>query len=413
MIEWDPVVRAHHAREVGRLRAGRRLAISPDRAWRAVVEASAPFRLGLRYRAVPDVRLYTGDALIPGPGDRLPGPDDHSFDHYLARLAGDGVPAGGFQLIVTDPLVLDFALWSEVRDLVRGLLARIGAPVLPVICELVLGTFARTPRGFTRRMRCAMATAVLAGQLRTRIWNRAWQRSPNEIRDFDAHRPDQIVTARPGDVVYVPADRWHLDEALAPCLALRLWIPSAGSNTGAEVAQVVSELAAERLGVDGAAPFVPLAARGPTRAAPPELRRTGRCVSELARGPELARELAIRWARRVSACGLEPVPAARSIALPAAARVRRDPGTPIVRMRWRGESIWAANGHGFTLRSGERALHRIVRSLERRDATVGALCGDDPGLHAALAVLAEIRAITVDGADAEADAEAQIDDGAR
>ena len=56
-INWEPVVRAHRAREVGRLRAGRRLAISPDRAWRTVVAASTPFRLGTRYRAVPDVRL--------------------------------------------------------------------------------------------------------------------------------------------------------------------------------------------------------------------------------------------------------------------------------------------------------------------------------------------------------------------
>ncbi len=417
-IDWDPVVRAHRASEVGRLRAGCRLAISPDRAWRAVVEASAPFRLGMRFRAVPDVRLYTGDVAVASPGHRLPGPDDRSLDDYVARLAGEGAASGGFQLVVTDPLVLDFALWAEVRGLVRGLLAQIGAPVLPVVSELVLEAFARTPRGFTRRMHCAVVTAVLAGRLRTRIWRRLWQRSPNEIRDFDAHRPDQVVTARAGDVVYCPADRWHLDEALAPCLALRLWIPAAGSDTGGEVARLVSELVAERLGGDdGAAPFVPLAPRGAACAVPPELRRTGRCVAELARSPQLARELAIRWARRVSACGLEPVPAARSIALPAAARVRRDPGTPIVRMRWRGESIWAANGHGFTLRSGERALHRIVRSLEHREAAVGALCGDDPGLAAALALLAEIRAITVAG-DAAGDAvgaagRASIEDGAR
>jgi hypothetical protein len=259
-----------------------------------------------------------------------------------------------------------------------------------VICELVVGTFARPPRGFTRRMHRAVVTAVLAGRLRTRIWRRLGRRSPNELRDRDAPPPDQVVTARPGDLVYWPADRWHLDEALAPCLALRLWIPAAGSDAGAGVAQAVGELVAERLGGDGgAAPFSPLA----PRAVPPELRRAGRCVAELARGPELARELAIRWARRVSACGLEPVPAARAIALPRTARVRRDPGTPIVRMRWQGESIWAANGHGFALRGGERALLRIVRSLERRAAAVGALCGDDPGLRAALAALAEVRAI--------------------
>jgi hypothetical protein len=403
MIAWDSVVHAHAAGEVGRLRAGRRLAISADRAWRAVVDASAPFRLGTRFRAVPDVRLYAGDALIASPGDRLPGPDDRSLDGYIARITGPGgalAGSGGFQLVVTDPLVLDFALWAEVRDLVRGLLARIGVPVLPVVCELVVGAFARTPRGFTRRMHCVVVTAVLAGRLRTRIWNRLWQRSPSEIRDADAHRPDQIVTARAGDLVYWPADRWHLDDAIAPCLALRLWIPAAGGDAGAEVAQVVGELA----GLDGdrgAVPFLPFSQRGPG-AVPPALRSAGRRVAELARSPELARALAIRWARRVSACGLEPVPAARAIALSGAARVRRDPATPIVRMRWRDEAIWAANGHGFTLHSGERALHRIVRSLDRPGATVAALCGDDPGLRAALAVLAEARAITVAGTLAEA-----------
>ncbi|HEX3761565.1 MAG TPA: hypothetical protein VHW23_22865 [Kofleriaceae bacterium] len=396
MIDWDPVIRAHRAREVGRLRAGRQLAISADRAWRAVVAASAPFRLGTRFRAVPDVRLYTGDALVASPGDRLPGPDDRSLDDYVARIAGP-TGAGGFQLVVTDPLVIDFALWAEVRDLLRGLLARIGAPVLPVVGELVLGTFACTPRGFTKRMHCAVVTVVLAGRLRTRIWHRLWQRSPSEIRDLDAHRPDQVVTARAGDVLYWPADRWHLDEALAPCLALRLWIPAVGRDTAAEIAQVVSALAAERLGDGGDVPYLALAPHGPTGAVPAELARAGRLIGALARGPALPRELAIRWARRVSACGLEPVPAARAIALPDTARLRRDPGTPIVRMRWRGESIWAANGHAFTLRRGERALHRIVRGLERRGATLATLCDGDPGVRAALELLAEARAITVAG----------------
>src|SRR5262249_41140234 len=89
MITWDPVVRAHRAREVGRLRAARPLAALTDRAWRAVIEASAPFRLGMRVGAVPDVQLYAGDALVVSPGDRLPGPDDRSLDDYVARLTGE------------------------------------------------------------------------------------------------------------------------------------------------------------------------------------------------------------------------------------------------------------------------------------------------------------------------------------
>lgn len=398
MIDWDPLVRAVRRRRAVRLRAGRGIAISPDRAWAAVVQASAPFRLGMRFRAVPDVRFYAGDELVRSPGDRLPGTDDRSLGDYVTRVAAPGASAGGFQLVVTDPLVIDFALWAEVRELVRGLFARIGAPVLPVVGELVLGTFARTPRGFTKRMHHAVVTVVLAGQLRTRLWNALWQRSPNEIREFDMHRPERVLTGRAGDILYWPEDRWHLDEALAPCLALRLWIPAAGSRPDAVVTQLAGELVAQRLGAagDGAVPYLPLPARGRgATAAPRPLQRTGRLLGALARGPDLPRELAILWARRVSACGLEPVPPARAIALPATARVRRDPRTPIVQMRWRGESIWAANGHGFALRSGERALRRILRALERGDAEVGALCGEDAGLRAALALLAEVRALTV------------------
>jgi hypothetical protein len=400
-IDWTAVARAHRDGRAIRLRAGRRLAISPERAFAAAVAASAPFRIGTRFRAAPDVQFFAGDDLVRAPGDRLPGPDDRSLDAYVARVAA-AEPAP-FQLVVTHPLVVDFALWAEVRDLVRGLFAQIGAPVLPVVGELVLGTFRDSPRGFAKRMHCAAVTVVLAGRLRARLWRRLWQPSPNEIRGVDGHPPDATLTARAGDVLYWPADRWHLDEAIGPCLALRLWIPGAGSDVTSGVAQALGELVADRLDAApaGAVPYAAVArpssrgARATRTTAPRPLRDVGRELGELARGPELARELAIQWVRRVSACGLEPVPPARPIALPAGARVRRDPRTPIVEMRWRGESIWAANGHGFALRRGGRALRRMLTALERGDAEVDALCGDAPGLRVALELLAEVGALVV------------------
>src|SRR5262249_45277467 len=126
MIDWEPLVRAHRDRRPVRMRTGRRTAISPDRAFDAVVQASRPFRLGTLFRATPDVRLYIGEALVRSPGDRLPGGEDRSFDDYVERVgAGQGPSLERFQLVVTHPLVIDFALWAEVRDLMRGLFARI------------------------------------------------------------------------------------------------------------------------------------------------------------------------------------------------------------------------------------------------------------------------------------------------
>jgi hypothetical protein len=167
---------------------------------------------------------------------------------------------------------------------------------------------------------------------------------------------------------------------------------------------VISELLAERLGADagGAVPYLAYPARGRCPRAPAgPLLRAAAVLDELARGPALARELAILWAKRVSACGLEPVPAPLGIELAPGDRVRRDPRTEIVRMRRHGESIWAVNGHAFALRgTGERALRRIVASLERGGGRVDALCRGDAGVHAVLEMLAELRALAVTAVEA-------------
>ena len=180
VIDWAPVIHAHRQHRAVRLRAGRTFAISVERVWRAVIEASAPLRLGTRFRAVPDVRLFTGDELVISPGERLPGAGDHSLDDYVARTPGS------FQLVVTHPLVIDFALWADVRALVHGLFARIGAPVLPVVCELVLGRFDRSPRGFTKRMDHAVVTVVLAGELRVRLLRRGRHAAHRRLLDREA-----------------------------------------------------------------------------------------------------------------------------------------------------------------------------------------------------------------------------------
>lgn len=394
MTEWQPLVHAYRARRAFRIRPRRRIAITPERAFAAIVEASRPFRLGARFRAVPDVRFYSGDDLLRSPGELLPGDGDRTLAEYAARIAPR---APQFQLVVTHPLVLDFALWAEVRRHARAIFDGIGYPVLPVVSELVIGTFARTPRGFTKRLHHAPLTFVLGGALRARLWDALWQRSPNEICDFDDHPPSQVIDAEPGDAVWWPADRWHLDGAGGGvCALLRLWIPDAGSATGAMVQQLAAAQLEAQLGGSEAVPYL-RATRGGQATAPRPLLRAGARLGEIVCGPTLARELAIGWAKRVSACGLEPVPATVPCVLHDSARVRRDPSTPIVRMRWRDETIWAANGHAFALRAGERALHRLVEGLASRASSVAAICDGDPSVRGALEQLAEMGALSVRG----------------
>ncbi len=103
----------------------RGVAESPDvqLAYEAVVAAAEPFRAGTRFRALPNVRFFVDGGQIRAPGDLLPGTEDLTADHYATRMAGRK-----YLLTVEQPLLLDFRLWSQVRDLVAPLWRQVGCP---------------------------------------------------------------------------------------------------------------------------------------------------------------------------------------------------------------------------------------------------------------------------------------------
>jgi hypothetical protein len=393
MTPWAGLV-DHWDRAPARLRTrGRHAPISPDDAYRAAALASRPFRHGSRLRAVPDVRFYIGSEQVRAPGDLLPGPDDSSLAAYLRR-ASRAVSPHGFQLVIEQPLAIDDAIWRQARDLVRDLFDRVGYPTLPLQVELILGHFACSPRGVSKPLDRAALTIPLVGDWRSRLWRSLPPGSPSEHLPDDLGRPTCELAAAAGDVLYWPSAYWHVDAPPGAAMALRLWIPAPGCRTSAPVRDAVTALMTDAL-VAGDVPYLAFPPARNAIAAPPML-RAARALTAVVRGPALMRALRIEWARRVSACGLQPVPDPDRRELADSDRVRFDPRQPIIQMPGPdGEVIWAVNGHAFAVREhGHRALTRLM-TLLAREASVEEICGSDTSLRAALELLVEIRALRV------------------
>lgn len=370
-IDWKRFVAHHWERAPGKaaLPGGSPLPI--DDVFAMAARAAAPFRDGLRFRAIPDVRFLAGGSQLHAPGGRLPAATDRTFGRYLARLRrqhGDR----GFQLLITHPLMIDFALWSRARALLSDLLDEIGVPVLPIACELVLGSWARSSGGSQARPHHAPLTFVLHGEL-TALLGR-----PGRAGDG---APPLALVGRAGDMLCWPSGTPH-EEAGRDCVALRAWIPVAGARVADAVKDVAvalmdrrreerqergargerGEAGARAAQADHRVPYLPLPAarrRGEVGAAAP-LVAAARLLGEVTR-EELPRAMQIQWAKRVSARALEPVP-------PAAAEPALSDGAlllltaPPLIMPLGGElSIWAVHGHAFSVRDEAAARAVLAR----------------------------------------------------
>ncbi|MBO0804944.1 MAG: hypothetical protein J2P25_17955 [Nocardiopsaceae bacterium] len=356
--------------------------VDARRAYDVVVTASEPFRAGTRFRALPDVRFLTDEGQIRAPGDLLPGPGDRGVDQYVKRLG-----AGGILLSAEQPLLLDFTLWSQVRDLISPLWDQVGYPVLPVIAELAIGKGSVDAGGMSREATHASLTWVLWGGMEIR------SRSSDPMRAADANPPGDTLRGRTGDLLYWPAHYRHAIDYGEGCLALRLRIPADRRLPAAAVKDLLSDrLQAGRDGNDDV-PYLAFPPEPGPDGASPQMEPLAAIGDALTgEGPELDRLLRIGWARRVSAAGLEPVPGPREPGtfrhdqrVRSTARIIRMTDEP-------GSSIWAVNGHAFTVRGP------LADTLPGRLASpvpVGELAGEGSGVLALLRKLHELRGIEV------------------
>ncbi|MFC0602558.1 hypothetical protein [Streptomyces palmae] len=399
---WDHLAMHHREGSAAMLRvwdSGRDVPPVDDRlVYRTMASAAAPFRAGTRFRALPDVRFLVEGGSIAAPGDLLPDPEDSSAAEYERRLDAR-MPGQGRLLVVEQPLLLDYELWSQTRRLIDPLWQRIGTPVLPVVTELLAGggiTVAADPEVADTH---ATLTLVLAGGLTVRP-------------GADGGGGDApAVQATAGQAVYRPAGPRAEVGHLPGTLALRLRIPVAPRLLHRAVEDVVSGLLQERRygGEDDAVPYLAYPPVEDRWGATPDvlpLAATAAALMQECEGPRLERVLRILSARRASAGGLEPVPPPRQSPPPEAAHAVRTTA-PVLRMPDGDDWIWAVNGHAFALRGklGELLLERLGEVTDAAP-TVDDLCRQFPrSAHAGvLALLRKLHALrAVDLVDAPTD----------
>ncbi|MBZ3913439.1 hypothetical protein [Streptomyces acidiscabies] len=383
-IDWPRFAHDHWEREPTRLPAPPPATIEALHA--LTVHASAPFRAGTRFGVTPDVQLLIGDGRLRAPGALLP--DDPTPDAYHDRL-DTAVPGHGHLLTVRQPLLLDFALWAAVREAIQGLWREVGWPNLPLTAEILTGDRFTQHAGAAEPPTHAAFTWILRGRMDVRLWDEAQGPPPAEIADGGV----PTLSGGPGDLLYWPGDRRHVDVYRERCTALRLRVPVDRRLPFAALRDLLADQVHARRGHDETVPYFPLGADIGEPLA--RLTGLGDDLRDLVGGERLRRTLRVRWAALRSAAGLEPIPAPRD-AVPLA------PDTPI---RLTGEivrmpdgprhEVWAVNGNVFTLPTA--AADRVYGALRGGERTrVAEVChalGDDKNVLALLERLYRLRGL--------------------
>lgn len=317
--------------------------VDPRRCFEAVRTASTLFRAGTRAGSLPDVCFYTTDGQLRAPAARLPGPDDQDLPGYLDRIE-HGFNGRDWLLTVECPLLVDFTLWFEVRDLLRELWQRVGWPVLPVKVELAVGHGYPRTRNVVLPPTEAGLLWVLAGTMQARLW-----RDDADGSEPDIAAPALELDGEAGDLLYWPAD-FRVSEVLGDgCMTLRLEVTGAHRKAMAIVKNALADMAQRAPEYAEAIPPhlpypAPAGADGSVAIAGPNPDHDT-LMRRLTRAPELGRTLRCEWAARRSAAGLEPAPPPLPHStldyddrIRAIAEIVRMPDGP-------GRVIWAVNGH--------------------------------------------------------------------
>jgi hypothetical protein len=357
VVDWAEFGRRYWNREPVRLRAS--APVQLQQVYEMTVEAAAPFRAGLRYRVLPDVRFVIGDAQLRAPGTLLPDSADRTVNGYFDRLDA-ALPGEGYLLAAAQPLALDFALWAAMRASFAGLWREVGWPNLGMTTEFLIGDRFAQHSDLSCPPTHAVLTWVLHGSLDLRLWDEWMGTPPAGAADPNSDVPAaHRLRANAGDLVYWPATRRWADIGADRCVAVRVRIPVDGRLAFNAVRDLVYATMQPGRGFDALVPYFPVTdstTMDDSDGLVDHLGVLGRRVREAATSGDLVRTLRVQWAARRSAAGLEPIPPARegrNWCPDDLVRVSAE----IVRMADdASRELWAVNGHVFALQA-ESAEH--------------------------------------------------------
>ncbi|QQQ01729.1 cupin domain-containing protein [Lysobacter enzymogenes] len=345
-----------------------------DEVFRSAVAAAARSRR--RLPEEPDNTVLTlGRLQQLDPAPWMPRCEDASLDGYRQRMLA-ALGERRYALVISAFHSYRWPLWRSERAFFAPLWREAGLPVTGAITTLFHGNYESTPVG-VHRDRFATFMVPVQGRKRMRFWTRKpWREAISTLPDYRAHLHSSfLVEAEPGDVLYWPADYYHVGESVdgGVCTSVNLGVPRHEHRPVYELEDLMVDLGRADAQIDPAAQLLraalpaDLAVLAPARigadgvlaeALPPALRAALDSARAMAAPAALRTRVRAVSLQRLSAGGFEPPPArapARAFAADARAALidtvlrRREPGG------WR----FAAHGHGLRV-DGEAAAERAL-----------------------------------------------------
>jgi hypothetical protein len=340
----------------------------------------------------------------------LPLDSDTSLVRYMERLHRE-LNGREFTLLLANPHLFDRRIKRTTSDFLDALLARTGIPCGGVDTGIFLGRYGQTPFGVHRGQMSVMTFPVV-GTKRFLLWERGYGEANADIRDalqYDRHLPraiEKIATA--GDVLYWPADFWHIADGTvdySAALNVGFWWdrPPLQRSVHALTEALAGELANDpdptraARAEDGVAVCLTTDGKRSRRSGdsvvlPRELEYMRATIRAAVAGPALDSILSTAWLAFASGCGFRDLPELAPLAESIDHSVTLAPVEGAVTLSSvlpDGQIAVAAEGHVITVPNVAAVAVPLVAFESGSDATCLIDQTPDPQERRALVRLAE------------------------
>lgn len=330
----------------------------------------------------PDNSIVTLDRLQQlDPWPWMPRRDDGSMAGYRQRMLRS---LGGrrYALVISAFHSHRWRLWHREREFFAPLWREAGLPITGAITTLFHGNYESTPVG-VHRDRFATFMIPVEGRKRMRFWaSKPWREPVSTLPDYRAHlRSSFLIEAGPGDVLYWPADYYHVGESIdgGVSTSVNLGVPRTEHRPVYELEDLMVDIGQADSLIDPAAQLLRARLRADLPALahaaidahgvldpglPPALHEAWSEARALTGARAIARRVGAVSLQRLSAGGFEPVPPRRRArGFDPAQRLALS--TQVLQRHDRDGWQFAAHGHGLRIDGPARAERELLRRLDR------------------------------------------------
>ena len=338
----------------------------PEEAFQASVRASNAFRAGDN-----DVRIYfyiDHTQVVADVEKHLPKANDQTAANYAQRIRRN-LKGRRFALILQEVQAHHASLWLRLRKFQREFEQGSGISGHGAKATLFLGDYEATPFG-VHRGNSNVFKFMIAGRKRIRLWPDHFVHTrgvpQHSLESERLGAPHFSLEGGPGDLLYWPADFWHVGECLE---GLTISLSLALFPQRVSVEEDLAECAIRSVVKRGDRPGRRQGSFDRKILAHPIFSTLQRAINQ----PEVHESLKVLWLNRASSSGFRAVPQ------PEPHKALADDTwvqslSPILCVRGnRHEIFCSANGHAFAVTAHPRILKLLANLNEGKPYRVGTL----------------------------------------